>query len=159
MPGVHGLWRTPWVSKPICHLEESSECQRRWWLARMTGWRRQTHRQFSQHFLLSSMVHTREPLGPTSNSSSSSHSRDSQKPVKETRSHLNQQDVLTAPLADAPLPIPNAQPAFALRPLRGCMHCLYCTEKGRDSRSEVERERAQHQLTQPLPYSPELAAL
>lgn len=58
---------------------------------------------------------------------------------KEAGSHLNQQDSLP-PLLGSPCPFLNAQsPTLALQPLLGCMHCLYCTEKGRDSRSAEER--------------------
>lgn len=59
------------------------------------GWSKQRHRHFPAFPPLSSTVHTRGALGPTSNSSSSSHSRDFPEASKETRNHLNQQDILT----------------------------------------------------------------
>lgn len=102
------------------------------------------------------MVHTREPSGPTSNSSSSSHLGTPRSQL-ETRSHLNQQDILTA-LLQTPLALPECtvSPPSPFSPLLGCMHCLYCTEKGRDSRSEeerMERGQAQHRPSRPTSLS------
>lgn len=48
-------------------------------------------------------------ISPTSNSSSSPHSRDFPEASKETRSHLNQQDTLTTLLQDTPFSVLNAQ--------------------------------------------------
>lgn len=88
---------------------------------------------------LSCMVHTREPSGPTSNSTAAP-TLGLLEASKEARSHLNQQDILTAPLTDSlALPECTVSPPLPFSPLLGCMHCLYCTEKGRDSRSEEER--------------------
>lgn len=111
---------------------------------------------------LSCMVHTRELSGPTSNSTAAP-TLGLLEASKEARSHLNQQDILTAPLTDSlALPECTVSPPLPFSPLLGCMHCLYCTEKGRDSRSEeerMERGQAQHRPSQPQPHQPELASL
>lgn len=117
---------------------------------------------FSQHFLLSCMVHAREPSGPTSNHSSKLPPRDSQKPVKRPGA-TSISRTSSLPLLQTPLALPECtvSPPLPFGPLLGCMHCLYCTEKGREA--EVRQRgwrkgKAQHRPSQPQHHPPELAS-
>ena len=87
----------------------------------------------SQHFLPCPAWFTSEPSGPTSNSSRKTHlglPEASKRPGATSISRTASLPLLQAPLAP---PECTVSPPLPFSPLLGCMHCLYCTEKGRDS--------------------------
>lgn len=136
----------------------------KWWLVRMTKvWRKHIRATGICFPSISSPVLHGSQQGTfrSHQQHSSSHSRDSQKPVKRPGA-TSISRTSSLPLLQHPFAHPECTVSLPLpfSPLLGCMHCLYCTEKGRDSRSEVERGQAPHRLSQPQshPHQPELAA-
>lgn len=157
--GMPSLWVAAQVSEPHlseCHRWRAVSAKGSKWLVRVTEARgsRPGGSCFPSISSPSCMVHTREPSGPTSNSSGSSHLgtprsqyRDQEPPQSAGQPHTLLQTPFTLPECTVSPPLPFS-------PLLGCMHCLYCTEKGRDSRSEeerMERGQAQHPPSQPRP--------